>query len=512
MKARFTIAATLSIAALALSGCKGDQGPQGPPGPPGPGGDAGPGAVLTVPSNADPPTDAASAAWAALAPKVTVQSVTIQSPPVVKFTVTTSDGIPIAGLGNTSKSSTATVAGLTNLSFGLAKLVPGANHAPSKWVSYMVTTVPTTTAAAAPSRPTTDNTGTLQDNGDGTYAYTFYRDVKAIKDQVAGMSVSPPNDTADLGDLTFDPSLVHRLTIQLSGSAPGTGTNTPDGVEIVPAVSLTKPVDAIFDFTPSTGQAVTDSGRDIVAIQKCNECHRQLGGIPGDDPASSAAGFHGGNRNETRYCVICHTDQRRYGRTAATFDSSTLTITSSSSYRFGAFGADASLDRALGNFPNQIHHIHAGPVLAYTGYNYAGVLFNEVLFPQDLRNCTKCHDGSDTSTAKTPEGDNWKNVPSRLACGGCHDGIDFNTGHGVTLADKAAGKTESTTFNGFAHGGFQQPDDTQCVQCHSSLRVDIDTAHLPVTPPNPGNALAVTGGNANTNAAWIASNPARLPA
>ncbi|HTS82527.1 MAG TPA: OmcA/MtrC family decaheme c-type cytochrome [Myxococcaceae bacterium] len=446
---------------------------------------------------------------------MTVQSVTISSPPVVKFTVTDGSGVPITGLGNTSKSSTATVAGLTNLAFSIAKLVPGTNNAPSRWVSYIVTTVPTTTAAAAPTRPTTDNTGTLVDNGDGTYVYTFYRDVPGIKAQVAAMNVTLPDgggpNKDDLGDLTYDPTLVHRLTIQVSGNAPGTGSNTPTGVTNVTGVPMQTPFDAIYDFVPSTGAAVTDSGRDIVATQKCNECHRQLGGIPGDPSDSSAASFHGGNRNDTKYCVVCHTDQRKYGQATATYNASTLTITSSSSYRFGGFG-NVALDRAVGNFPNQIHHIHAGPVLAYSGYNYGGVLFNEVLFPQDLRNCTKCHDGSATSTAPTPEGDNWKNVPSRLACGGCHDGIDFGTGHGVTLADKAAGKTETTTFNGFAHGGFQQPDDTQCVQCHSSLRVDIDTAHRPVTPPSSGSALAVTGGNANTNAAWIASNPARLPA
>jgi hypothetical protein len=38
---------------------------------------------------------------------------------------------------------------------------------------------------------------------------------------------------------------------------------------------------------------------------------------PGDDPDSSAAGFHGGSRNETKYCVVCHTEQRKYGRTEA---------------------------------------------------------------------------------------------------------------------------------------------------------------------------------------------------
>ena len=73
-------------------------------------------------------------------------------------------------------------------------------------------------------RPSTDNTGTLVDNGDGSYTYTFYRDVTQIKAQVDGMTVSAPNNKADLGDLTYDPNLVHRLTIQLSGNAPGTGT------------------------------------------------------------------------------------------------------------------------------------------------------------------------------------------------------------------------------------------------------------------------------------------------
>lgn len=506
MNARVPLAAALTIAALALlAGCKGDTGPQGPPGPPGSGGDGGTnGTVIDVPPNSQAPTDASSAAWAALQPQVTVQSVTISSPPVVTFTVKDATGSPIAGLGSTSQSATATLPGYTNLAFGMAKLVPGdtsdTHNVPSRWVSYMVTTVPTTTTAAAPSRPSTDNAGTLLDNGDGTYVYTFYRDVAQIKAQVAAMTVSPPNDTADLGDLTYDPTLVHRLTIQLSGSAPGTGTNTPDGVQTVPGVPMTHPVDAIYDFTPSTGQAATSSGRDIVATSNCDGCHRQLGGIPGDAAESSAAGFHGGNRNDARYCVVCHTEQRKYGRTESSFDAN-LAFTSSSTYRL--------YDRAIGNFPNQIHHIHAGPVLALKGYNYGGVVFNEVLYPQDLRNCTKCHDSTNPAT---PQANNWFNAPSRLACGGCHDGIDFATGKGVTLADAAKGLTETTTFNGSAHGGFQQPDDTQCKQCHSDLRVNIDTAHLPVTPPNAGNALAVTGGNANTNSAWIASNPARLPA
>jgi OmcA/MtrC family decaheme c-type cytochrome len=513
MISSFLRSAVIFIAALVVIGCDGDTGSAGAPGaqgPPGPQGPPGSGPGITIPSNATPATDAAAATWANLSLRVTVTDVRISSPPVVDFTVTDANGTPVVGLGNTSKSSTDTVAGLSNLRFAVAKLVPGANGAPSEWVSYIVTTVPSTTAAAAPTRPTTDNTGTLVDNGDGTYTYTFYRDVPAIASQVAGMTVSGSDNKADLGDLTYASSLVHRLTIQLSGSAPGTGTNTPDAVEVVgyPGVPLEAPIDVIYDFVPATGQPAANSGRDIVATQKCNECHQTLGGIPGDSPESSAAGFHGGNRNETRYCVVCHTEQRKYGRTEATYDSSTLTFTSTSTYRVDG--------RALGVMPNNIHHIHMGKLLAKKNYNYAGTLYNEVLFPQDTRNCTKCHDGSATSTAPTAQGDNWKNAPNQRACGGCHDGINFATGMGVTIADALEGLTETTSFNGFAHGGQSQADDSNCTICHTPGNIDV--VHLPITPPNPENSLDVplqqgeNTGNSNTNAAWIASNAARLPA
>ncbi len=323
MTSSFLRTVSIFLTALAVASCggSGDTGPAGAPGPQGPPGPPGttPGAVVTIASNATPASDASAANWAALALKVTVTSVSINSPPVVNFRVTDDTDTPVKGLGNTSKSSTATVAGLTNLAFSLAKLVPGSNGDPSQWVSYIVTTVPTTTAAAAPTRPSTDNTGTLVDHGDGTYTYTFYRDVPTDQGHGDGMTVSGANNKADLGDLTFDPSLVHRLTIQLSGNAPGTGTNTPNAVEVTgyPGVPLTKAVDVIYDFVPATGQSQPpeNSGRDIVATAKCNECHQSLGGIPGDNPESSGAGFHGGNRNDTHYCVVCHTEQRKYGRT-----------------------------------------------------------------------------------------------------------------------------------------------------------------------------------------------------
>jgi len=512
-----TLVATGLVAAVLTacggSGDPGATGPGGPTGPTGPAGPAGPtgptgtgtsNTVVNVGSNTLSNTSAINAnaaAWAALEPEVKVTGVVINnSAPVVSFTVRDGAGRPVTGLGNTSKASTATVAGLPNLAFAMAKLVPVNNGTPSKWVSYIVTTVPTTTAPAAPTRPSTDNTGTLVDNGDGSYKYTFYRDVTKIKDVVGAMTVTGANNKADLGDLTFNPNLTHRLTIQLSGNAPGTGNNTPNAATLLAAVPMKKPVDVIYDFIPATGKEATtaDASRVIVANAKCEECHRKLGGIPGATAEAAPAGFHGGSRNNVAYCTVCHTDQRKYGRAEA----KATTAGAVRTFTEATYVVDG---RTVGNLPNYIHKIHAGSLLANKNYDYGGVKPAEVTYPQDLRNCTKCHDGSATSTAKTPQGNNWKEAPSTLACGSCHDGVNFAAGTGVKLKDAAKGLTTSE----FAHPTGTIADDSNCALCHTSASIDL--SHLPVTPPNLGSSLHVAGGNANTNAAWIASNSSRLP-
>jgi OmcA/MtrC family decaheme c-type cytochrome len=491
------------VLGVGLAGCSGDDGstgpagPAGPAGPTGPEGPPGPSGTSSVDASTLSP-----AAFAALQIQATVTSVAIASPPVVKFKLATADGTPIVGFGSTSKSSTATVASYPNLAFSIAKLEPGDASNPSQWVNYIVTTVPTTTTPnAAPQRPGTDNTGTLVDNKDGTYQYTFYRDITTIKDQVAAMSVSPPNNKADLGDLTYNPNLSHRLTIQISGNAPGTGTNTPNAVQTMPGVPLDRPVDVIYDFIPATGQAAP-SGREMVDNGNCNTCHQQLGGLPGISAENDVAQFHGGGRNTIQYCVICHTNQRKYGRTEATFNTtSTARTFTSTTYRLYDYG--------VGTARSFLHKVHLGEVLAMQKYNYANVEFNETLYPQDIRNCDKCHD---RLNAATPQASNWVNKPSAEACGACHDGINFRTGFGVTLADAAAGKgTSSFPPNGWAHIGGPQVDNSSCgsANCHSPAR--IDAVHRPVTPPNPNNSLLPGGTNNNTNAAWLASNQNRLP-
>ena len=154
------------------------------------------------------------------------------------------------------KSATATVAGLTNVGFTLAKLVPGTSSivgsarsmpnpaSGSATTSFAPPTVAEQTAVAGDivvqrrhraagatwcgTYPATDTQGTLVDNGDGSYEYTFYRDLKQAAAIVASLNdtANGLNKKADLGDVSYDASLTHRLGIQIGGAAPGTGTNT----------------------------------------------------------------------------------------------------------------------------------------------------------------------------------------------------------------------------------------------------------------------------------------------
>lgn len=444
---RYILLSCALISAFQLMlGCNGDTGPAGPAGSAG-------GTVVNA-------TTLTTDQWASTQFTGTVTSVTMASQPMVRFKVTDANGKPVAGLTATSQNATATLPGLTQLGFTIAKLVPGTNGSPSRWVSYIVTTVPTFKSASdhtivpvAGSKPNTDTQGTLVDNGDGTYQYTFFRDITQAKAIVAGLTDSGNNRKADLGDLTFDPNLVHRLGIQIGGYARGTGSNTADGVTLVPEIHIGSPANVIYDFIPATGQVVAPS-RDIVLMSSCQECHVKFTTV------------HGGNRQDPRYCVLCHTDQRKYGTAEAT-----TTPT-------GYSGSTSMINgQAVGNFIPFIHRLHMSERLIKTGYNYAGILFNDITYPQDIINCRKCHKGdTPAQLAVTPQGNNWKTNPSRVACGACHDGIDFATGTGTTL-------NGATT--GHANSNFAQADDSLCATCHDAAAIETFHRSTFATPNNP---------------------------
>ncbi|MHB1398054.1 MAG: OmcA/MtrC family decaheme c-type cytochrome [Trichloromonadaceae bacterium] len=369
---KFFLVAFLA-ASLGLAGCSGDDGNAGAPGLPGtPGADGTAGAPGTPGSSVVDVSLQPAAAVAALNPTAEITGVTIASPPVVSFTVTDSTGRGIAGLG-------AIRAGIPRLiRINIAKLVPGTNGSPDSWVNYIRSSTGT---------PSTENTGTLVDNGDGSYVYTFANDIAAI------------------AAVPYEPTLTHRVAAQIG-----------DGALPLPAMNVT------FDFVPAGGDVVLR--RDIAHSGSCNECHSNLT-------------IHG-RRFAMEYCVTCH---------------------------------NPDLTGGAGDMASMTHKIHMGAYLT-NGFELGGEDYSNVVFtmnsfsnPEGLRNCRKCHTGED---AQTPQGNNWRAKPSRVACGSCHDDVNFETGflHGnrLTTVRTTAGLRQSVVDP--AKTAIVQTSDANCTSCH----------------------------------------------
>ena len=294
---------------------------------------------------------------------ITIDSVTIASPPVVQFTVTGADGVGFTGLtGN-------------DLRFNIAKLIP---DIPTRWQDYIVRASDGASQGSQERRRDGYPWGTLADHGDGTYTYTFATDISKAP------CPAPCTDAeGNALDLSYRPALTHRVSIQ-------------QGNRDLPIAN------AVYDFVPAGGNA---PNREIVKTASCNVCHDKL--------------IAHGSRYETKLCVTCHNP----GSWVKNADDTTTTV----------------------DFKVMIHKIHSGEDLPSGSYAVGNHDFSDVVFPQDIRNCTKCHDGDDPDT---PQGNNWQLVPSMEACGSCHEDIDFSQG--------VAG----------GHEGGVVTSNSQCTICH----------------------------------------------
>jgi OmcA/MtrC family decaheme c-type cytochrome len=177
------------------------------------------------------------------------------------------------------------------------------------------------------------------------------------------------------------------------------------------------------DFVPDGG-AVTEAWAGMLD-STCNSCHEQLA-------------FHGGSRRDVKLCVLCHNIQTIDPDTGNTVDMKVM-----------------------------IHKIHTGAnlpsVQAGTPYQIIGFRqevhdYSEILMPQDMRNCVRCH------SAETPEGHVWMTRPTRAACGSCHDLIDWEAGEGHPVP---------------------QFSDDNCADCHlpeGEFEFDISVAGAHVIP------------------------------
>jgi OmcA/MtrC family decaheme c-type cytochrome len=417
-----------------LSGCGSDgsdgapgaQGPAGPPGPPG-----------------------AGAAITAL--NAQIQSVSINSVPVVTLTVEDQDGNPITGLT------------ASNLRYTFAKLLPPGART-SQWQNYILSAAipdPGDPGAGAGGTPALPNgavqgsrrncaTVTLINAAIGQYTCTF----DAQDDVVANNGTSCPQALIDSGagckdadgndlDLTYNANLTHRVSFEVRGSA--------NGLDL-PATNFS------YTFIPATGQPPADPNdpnfnREIVKTELCNVCH-------------DALALHGGGRVRTKHCVTCHNP----GTT------------------------DPNSGRSV-DFKKMIHKIHYGSELPSVnlgpdqmpdtgdeipyiiwGYGSNPHDFSDIEFPADVRGanvatgsglaCSKCHDATQ---ADLPQAINTLQRPSREACGACHDDISFLTG-----PDPDPNRTVKHPV--------EQLDDTGCTTCHKAGTFDpfpgsVEQAH-----------------------------------
>ena len=402
--------------------------------------------------------------------------VTIQSPPVVNFTVIDSSGKFVPGLKLVVPAGTADPACLSptsvvatsttgNVTFAMAKLNQPTSG-PSTWQSLISrqrlaantatqfsvlegTTDPKPTATVvnpdtAVTDPSTRIVGILEENAaGGYYTYRFATDVVtplAIADAVAGKG-GVSGKVANNGNVVVkDGKTIYRVGAQLCYTDPASKA----AVVVNPIMDFTIGADGVaVPVKAADGKTITDA-RKVVDKDSCNECHSTLK-------------VHG-TRVDPNYCVICH----------------------------NAGSTDYNTNNPI-ELNLMVHKIHFGePLKELFGQTFkvASADFSEVTYPQPITNCVKCHSASKKNSAgnAAAQGDNWKAVPSRKACGACHSGIDFASGNGATIADAEAdvlaGSAVGTTKTG--HVGKVQASDTACALCHGAA--DIVTYHVTVDP------------------------------
>ena len=215
----------------------------------------------------------------------------------------------------------------------------------------------------------------------------------------------------------YDPSVTHTVGIYASRNL----TDTP--------LATTQYDNVEHDFVPDGGPVVEMWEGMLDAT--CNSCHEQLA-------------FHGGSRRDVKLCMQCHNMQTWDPDTGNSVDLKVMVH---------KIHSGANLPSVQAGIPYQI-----------IGYRQSVNDYSEIVMPQDMRNCVRCH------TAETPEGDVWMTRPSRAACGSCHDLIDWETGDGHPIP---------------------QLNDDNCANCHvpegeSEFDISVKYAH---TIPNKSSQL-----------------------
>ena len=317
----------------------------------------------------------------------------------VTFTIkNAADNTPVTGRGALANTA----------SFGISSLAPAAGgFSYNKWVSFIWRSSTTDNVAVNQAYRERNTATNLVEGPAGAYTYTFAQNLGTAK-------INPANP-ADNTTVTYDRTRTHRVFVALrSGYA---GGNT-------------------FDFVPAGG-AVTAT-RDIVVDATCRKCHM------------NTPGHYGPWDGIVKACVTCHAPGNTLKNSAANGGATNTLEMSVMLHKIHAGRELQSVAGADGQFydnPNTATDETAdnGPL-----YQLGGVsTWNTAGFPAVLANCQACHTGNAANV------DNWRGVPSRAACGSCHDLINWTTGTN--------------------HTGGSATNDDGCATCHQSA--GITTAH-----------------------------------
>ncbi|HIJ95352.1 MAG TPA: OmcA/MtrC family decaheme c-type cytochrome [Desulfuromonadales bacterium] len=361
---------------------------------------------------------------------------------------------PIVNFQVTDKATGKGISGLKTFGLHIAKLVPETNGSSSYWVNYLdrgiTLPAPLAFATTADKKQVTGTIGkpvadpgktlvasnavgidftknpigsvlipgyTVIDKGDGSYTATFYSDVTS-------------NTNAP-----YDASATTRIGVTVTTvAAPGvtaTFPTDPATGSVNANIAANNRLAVVYDFVPATGAMLSDStgkqlfARNLVPTEACNGCHTNIASILGHTA-----------RPNLLLCDICHTNSNTSG------EAEMVTF---------------------------IHRIHAGKNLpvAVVAENVANptklvprpavlVPYGTFAFPQDMRNCTVCHQGTEAAA--------WKTKPSKKNCGSCHNNVDFATHQGG------------------------QTDDKNCAACHGEGKMKDTVANHATdysTPNNP---------------------------
>ena len=402
--------------------------------------------------------------------KAGMSPLTISSPPVIKFAVIDSTGKHIAGLSlNNASGVTASSCGGTNVMFGIAQL-----QSDNSWRSLISSTqkvsvtVASSGVAVYGSMDPVQN-ATLTENAAAGY-YTYQAAVDVTKTNASAINTASGVAVSTNGlVVTMDGKTVHRAALQLCYADPVTN-------------AIVK-VNPYIDFTIAANGTVTpviDSQGNLAAAKKvvdrvaCNECHQNFAAPHGGNLAAPQVGV--GALVEPQVCDICHNPgSQEFDNNGSSIDMKlmshkfhmgitpvqSLSVTSSTSLsHVTQLTQDYAVGTAIARKTDSVSH-------AVTG----------VTFPGEIRNCSKCHDGSATATVQTAQGNNWKTQVSKNACFACHDnykvaGSDWQIAH----------SSVPSIYSSFTLTNPDSIPDSLCANCHGDATGLLNTAAMHTIP------------------------------